>query len=140
MYSTILAATDGSEPARRAVRAAVELAAEHDATLHLLAVVDERVCCTPALGTAELSTAEAADRFEQALREGRELAEESGVPVETTLAFGDPVEEIQAHAAAIDADLVVLGEHGDHRGRVGGVGRQVVAKSTRSVQIVEAAG
>ena len=137
MYSTILVATDGSEQARAAVEDAVELAREHDATVHLLAVVDERVCGRPALGSAELVTAETADRFERALREARGQAEAAGIPVESTLTFGEPAARIRDHAASIDADLIVLGQHGDHRGRVGGVGRAVVEETDRAVRVVD---
>lgn len=140
MYSTILVATDGSEQARAAVEEAVDLAREHDATLHLLAVVDERVCGRPALGTAELVTAETADRFERALRAARRRGEAAGLAVESTLTYGEPAERIRAYAAEIDADLIVLGEHGDHRGRVGGVGRAVIEETDRAVRVVEQRG
>ncbi|MFC4541321.1 universal stress protein [Halosolutus amylolyticus] len=110
-YENVLVPTDGSDHARTALRYGAEIAARHDATLHLLSVVDE-----PTLGLAVGSTP-TADRLEEQAREVLEeatsVATNAGVDdVETAIEFGSVSREITSVADAADVDLVVMGTHG----------------------------
>ena len=83
MYEDVLVPTDGSEGTAETLRHAVELAGNHDATLHALAVVDER----KARSLPEERRDEAMEtmhrRAERAVDEVAMRAEEADVPVRT---------------------------------------------------------
>jgi nucleotide-binding universal stress UspA family protein len=135
---TILLATDGSEDARRAAREAIDLAEERDATLHVICVVDERRFDDPALSSAELATIYAEDHAVLSVDEVIGMAADRPVTVEGDTRHGVPDEIILEYADEVDADTIVIGEHGDHEEHFSGVGRRVTDGTDRDVMIVEA--
>jgi nucleotide-binding universal stress UspA family protein len=135
---TILLATDGSEHAREAAREAIDLAADRGATLHVICVVDQRRFDSPALSSAELATIYAEDHAAVCVREVTEMAEEREVRIEGDTRHGIPHEVILDYADEVDADVVVIGEHGEHDEHFSGVGRKVLEESDREVRVVEA--
>jgi nucleotide-binding universal stress UspA family protein len=135
---TIVLATDGSEYAEHAARRAVELAAERDARLHVICVVDERRFDDPALSSAELATIYAEEHAAMTLSDVAELAAESDVDVEGDTRHGIPHEIILAYAAEVDAETIVVGQHGDHDEHFSGVGQRVAENADREVVVVEA--
>lgn len=137
--ATILLATDGSEYARRAAREAIDLAEERDAALHVLCVVDERRFSDPALSSAELATIYASDHAEMCVSDVVEMATERPVTVEGDTRHGIPHEVILDYADEVDADTIVVGEHGDHEEHFSGVGRAVRERTDRNVIVIEAA-
>lgn len=139
MSESILVATDGSEDARNAVEAAVALASERKATVYVLAVVDRRTYGEPGLSTEELVTIEAEDRYRDALSEAERWATAARVNVECAIRHGVPHEDVVEYADAIDADVVVVGVHGDHDTHLGTVGRRVAAATDRDVRTVDGA-
>lgn len=115
MYRTILAATDGSDGARRAVERAVELASLFNGSLHLLYVVDVEAYSAdkPAEAVESLLDEEEAAGAD-VLGELEALARESSVdPVHSAVRRGIPHEEILATADDEAVDLVVMGIHGE---------------------------
>jgi len=134
----ILLATDGSEYARHAAEHAIEIAAEEDATLHVVCVVDERKFDDPALSSAELATIYAEDHASMTVADVASLAAEHDVIVEGDTRHGVPHEIILAYAETVHADTIVVGEHGDHDKHFSGVGRSVADEADREVVIVEA--
>jgi nucleotide-binding universal stress UspA family protein len=137
---TILLATDGSESAREAARQAIELAADRDATLHVICVVDQRRFDDPALSSAELATIYAEDHAAVCVQEVTEMAEDRTVQVEGDTRHGIPHEVILDYADEVDADTILIGEHGVHDEHFSGVRRKVVEESDREVRVVEATG
>ncbi|MFC6954583.1 universal stress protein [Halorubellus litoreus] len=123
--STVLLAVDGSEHGQHAADRALEEANARNATLHCLCVVDRRVHAEPGLSTGELSTIEAEDRGHRFVDDVAETAQDRGVAVETAVKHGVPVDVILEYAREVSADLVFVGEHGDHDNHLGGVGRRV---------------
>lgn len=121
----VLIATDGSDWAEVACERAIEIADERDATLHVLCVVDRREFSEAALSSSYLATIEAEDEGHDCVERVRNRAEAAGVDVETEVCHGVPEESIREVAASIGADVVVMGEHGDHTKHLGGVGRRV---------------
>lgn len=96
MFETVLVATDGSDSVERAVQTALDLAADVDATVHAISVVDP----------TESGGREAAEAALEAVVEAadREVA--------TAIREGDPAPEICAYASAVDADLLAMGTRG----------------------------
>lgn len=110
-YEGICVPTDGSDHATAAVHLAAEHAASHDATLHLLSVVD-----VPALGDAVASSTVSEyveEQVDAVLEDAASIATRAGVAdVETGVATGPVPREIVAVAAGPDVDLLVMGTHG----------------------------
>lgn len=136
--TAIVLATDGSEYARVAAERAVDLAAERGATLHVVCVVDERRFDEPALSSSELATIYAEDHAALTVDEVEELATDRGVTVVGDSRHGVPHELVLAYADEVDADLVVIGEHGDHEEHFAGVGDAVRERADCEVLVVEA--
>lgn len=109
----ILCPVDFSEPSTRAMEHAVRMASFFEATVHVLHVVPtmfdaiEPVLIAPAEtpeGPREKAARELA-AFVQPFREWH-------VPIEQTICLGSPARDIEAAAAELPADLVVMGTHG----------------------------
>ncbi len=115
---SLLAATDLSAHAERAVRRAALIAQEHALPLELLHVrdVESRQRQRAELGELHVTPAVAHAWEEAGRRELEALAAEigrsSGVQIRGTLRTGNPVAEIAA--AAKGRDLLVLGAQGEH--------------------------
>jgi nucleotide-binding universal stress UspA family protein len=138
--NAIVLATDGSEYARVAAERAIEIAAEHGAQLHVVCVVDSEKFSEPALSAAELETIYAEDHAAVCVADVAELAAEYDVVVEGDTRHGIPHEVILAVAEEVDADLIVVGEHGDHTKHFSGVGEETRANAEREVLVVTATG
>lgn len=134
--SVILLATDGSGNTAHAANRAVQRAWDLNATLHVLCVVDRWEQSEAALSSATLSTITAEDAGFAAVEEAAAQAERLGIEVVSKVVHGTPAETILEYADETDADLIVLGEHGDHSHHLGGVGRQVVRQATRETIVV----
>lgn len=109
MYERILVATDGSEPASRALEYGLDLAATFDADLFAISVVDthrygDSVLSGPAAVVDDLER-----RAEDVLATVRRRVDGDAT---TELRHGRPHEEIARYAAAVDVDLVVIGNRG----------------------------
>ncbi len=129
MYETILVPTDGSTVAERAGEYAVELAAQFDATLHVLHVEESGL-----LGADD-------DKSERAIDELADRAAERDL--EVTTAIREPGKavhrEILEYADEHDADLVVMGTHGWSgldRFLLGSVAQQTLQESAVPVATV----
>ncbi len=119
MISKILAATDGSEVAWKAVEYAVELAKQTGSTLTLLTVVEESPFFSPTVPEVITPThlRETIDDYlrqvaEAILAKAERLCQKSGVSSQKVVRSGHPVEEIVKAAEESKADLVILGSHG----------------------------
>lgn len=137
---SVLLATDSSPHADLATQDAIELASDHGATLYVLCVVDRQKFDEPALSTDELATIAVEDRLRECLVSVARRADDAGVPAVLEHRHGVPADEILTYAAEVDADLIVVGEHGDHEEHFGGVGRAVRRRADREVRIVLRAG
>lgn len=144
MYDRILLATDGERASERATVDAVELAAQIDAALHAVYVVDEAVYA--AYSGDEFVAAEEGPEhgLEEAGRDAlaavADRATEADVAVETRLVHGVPETAVADTAADLDADLVVLGtesESDPYRRMLGSVTNAVVQTLDRPVLVVK---
>ncbi|MGM0592549.1 MAG: universal stress protein [Halobacteriota archaeon] len=115
MYRRILIPTDGSAGARKGAEQGLTLAAESDATVHTLFVVDDRVWSTPALSSDELFLEQVEAQGEDAMAVIAQQAEELGLETERACLRGRPDEVIRRYAAEHDIDLIVMGLHGQSK-------------------------
>jgi len=138
MYETILVATDGSEPANKAVERALALASHHGAVVHVLSVVDTGRYGEPALSTSEIVVDDLEDFAHDHLADIGEQAAALDVELVTECCHGEPHETIVEYAEEIDADLTLLGRHGSSRTghHIGSVADRVITHSNRPVQLV----
>ncbi|ELZ09825.1 UspA domain-containing protein [Natrinema thermotolerans DSM 11552] len=133
MYDRILVPTDGREETERAIDEAIALAAEHDATLHTLYVVNS-AAIAPGI---EFSDLEEVGR--QAVEHVRDRATAAGVDrVACAVTHGLRHRAILDYAADHDIDLIVIGRHRelDHLVR-GSVSKRVSEAATVPVLLVE---
>ncbi|MFC4247998.1 universal stress protein [Natribaculum luteum] len=112
-YETIVVPIDGSEHAVAALEHGIEIATRHDATLHLLSVVDVRATGVDAV--ADLQADQFAEYARTIVDDAAAKARTAGVDdVVTTVTFGSTYREIRSHAQDHEADLLVMGTHGRH--------------------------
>ncbi|WP_335999053.1 universal stress protein [Halorientalis halophila] len=113
MFETILVPTDGSDDAENAAATAIELADVHDATVHVVSVADTGPWGDVRLpGEADDPSDAITGLAEDAVARVVERAEAANVDVTGTVLTGPVKNEIVDHAAAIDADLIVMGTRG----------------------------
>lgn len=138
MYDRILVATDGSDPANRAVEYALDLAASRGAVVHAISVVDTGRYGEPALSTTEIVVDELEDYARDLLSDIDERADARDVELVAECCHGEPHEAIMEYAEEIDADLTLLGRHGASRTghHIGSVANRVVSQLDRPVQLV----
>ncbi len=113
MYDSILVPTDGSDAAEVAARHAMILAAQFDATVHALYVVDDRYKWMDA-GTlpAVLDTME--ETGTAATRQVATISDDmdADIDVITAVEHGTPSQKIRDYADDQDIDVIVMGSHG----------------------------
>ncbi len=119
MVSKILVPTDGSKTAQKAIKYAVDLAKQLNASVVVLSVIDNRSLIAqtiPAFDTPVNVTESVDDYLREAAREYaaeiEKLCDKSGVRSETVISKGHPVDEIAKEAKKSKADLIILGSHG----------------------------
>jgi nucleotide-binding universal stress UspA family protein len=118
----ILAATDGSDGAERAVELAAELAHSLDGTLLILTVADDLSSgALNALARSERDLGEAVDLLvNQILNHARTCASRAGATrIETLSGWGDPTQSIINFARQHNAEAIVVGRRG--RGQLSGL-------------------
>ena len=141
MYETLLVPTDGSETVERTLPHALRLAADHDATVHALYVVDQRVVRASSDELREDVRTDLEAQGEAAVERVAERASEAGVECETVVRSGTPDKEIVDSAEETAVDVIVIGPHGKTpRKKVEGLGSvsdRVVAEAGTSVFLVK---
>jgi nucleotide-binding universal stress UspA family protein len=116
----ILAATDGSETARKAALYAYDLAGLTGGTVMLVSVIDRGAFVGRPAVPAEATPSHIVEPLEDYLRESAEAdmreieahGNARGIATRTAIRYGHPVEEIIAEAKRTGADLIVMGSHG----------------------------
>ncbi len=141
MYDDILLPTDGTESMGDVYRHTLDLARRHDATVHVLYVVDDRAFLTLAPDLVD----DVVDELEGEGTEATAAAQaELADDVETiaVLRRGDPAEEILAYIDEVGIDVVTMGTHGANyrQNMVGSVSARVVANAPVPVLTVNING
>lgn len=107
-YDRILIPTDGTEASQCAVTHGIDIAADHDADVHVLYVVEtER-----SLGHVDFVVERQEDQGEAAIESVAQQAESLDISVTRAFRYGETHEEIVDYATVHDADVIVMGTHG----------------------------
>ena len=144
MYTDILLSTDGTVASEQAAAHAIELAAAHDATLHLLYVVDQEVV-TAYSGDEYVDEAEGPEHGleehgEETIAALRSQASEQGVEVVDAIKHGRPAETIVEYADDNAVDLIVVGtkrQPDEYRALLGSVTDRVLRVATHPTTVVK---
>lgn len=138
-FAKILIAIDASEPSRWALSVGGRLAAQCDARVVLLHVVDMSKGLSPELGfVPDQKAAELRDIGVELVREARSQLPEEMI-VEREVRDGEPSEQIVATAQDCNADLIVVGTHSHGRLArflLGSTAEHVVRRAGRPVLTV----
>lgn len=140
MYTDLLVPTDGSAGTTEALDHALAIAAAHDATVHVLYVVDRRhQMAAPEETKAEIRRSLETEG-ERALAEARRRIESEGLACVTAKHEGVPHREIVDYADE-HTDIVVMGTHGktgrEQLASLGSTTERVVERSDRPVLVVD---
>lgn len=144
MYDDVLIPTDGSATVDRTLEHALPIAADNDATVHALSVVDTRIV-QAATDETRAEIDETLEReSEAAVAEVGDRAAEVGLETVETVARGTPSKAILEYAEDEGIDLIVIGTHGksprEKQITMGSVSERVVDGASIPVLVVRNAG
>lgn len=122
MFRKILAANDGSEGARKAFIAAIDLAKRYRAELHSISVEEHLPHYAASVGEVLEAQSEVNDYFKKVNEEATALALKEGLSLHAHVLAGHEVETIIQFAKDNHFDLLVIGFMGHSRifGRIWG--------------------
>ncbi len=113
MFRKILVATDGSEPAEKAIDKAIAEAQRWNAELHAIYVVESGLFSSlPMDNTLEVIYSLLQKEGKETLDAAQERAGAAGVPLNTHIRQGHAGSEIIALAEELGVDLIILASHG----------------------------
>lgn len=140
MYDDILLPTDGSSGTLEALRHALTIARDHDATVHGLYVLDSRQYRAASEETKADVVRSLEEEGERALDDVRVRTEDEGLAAETTQCEGVPPKVIVEYADEHAVDLIVMGTHGrtgaDRLANLGSTTERVVSNGEHPVLVV----
>ena len=144
MYDRILLSTDGGVASEAAEAHAIDLAATHDAELHVLFVVYESVINAYS-GDEYVDEAEGPEHGleelgEEAIAEIRAAAADAGADAVEEIRHGQPSDVIVDYADDADVDLLVLGTKrrpDEYRTLLGSVTDRVLRLTHRPATVIK---
>ncbi len=130
MFHKILVANDGSEGAKKAVQAAIDLAKRYGAELHEICVEEHLPHYAATVGEVVEAKQEATDYFRRVTAEAELAALEQGIRLTSHVLPGHEVETIVTFAKEHGFDLLVIGFMGHSKifGRIWGSTSQNLAR------------
>lgn len=137
----IVAGTDGSDSALRAVQAAADLARTFGAQLHLVAAHPLRQFGERVVSAARSDRIDLQRVAEEQLMRTADALGRDGLQIDTRACAGDPAEVLIDVASELDADLIVVasrGMTGIERFLLGSVANKVSHHAPCNVLIVRA--
>jgi universal stress protein E len=146
LFNNLLAATDFSANAERAVQRAALLAKQHGATLHLIHVVPTLSWTMFGRALVEHPLVTEKNLFRAAKERLANLAEDCadryGIDVQPHVDIGRPYQHIAEYVATHGIDMAVLGPHADNPVRdvfVGSTAARFLRRGARSALVVRSA-
>jgi len=112
MYDDVLIPTDGSEAVERTLDHAIPLASTHDATVHALYVVDQRVVAANSGDLHDAVVSDLETQGESAVEMVKERAVDAGLDTQTAIRTGTPDTEIVAYATDPGVDVIAISPEG----------------------------
>ncbi|MFD1564961.1 universal stress protein [Haloarchaeobius amylolyticus] len=144
MYDDILIPTDGSDTISETLTHGLPIAADNDATVHALYVVDSRITAAADDETSADLERSLQDEGQAAVAEVEERAVDEGLETVSDVRQGTPSKTILQYADEQDIDLIVIGTRGKSpREKVtslGSVSERVVDNASVPVFVVRNAG
>ena len=110
--ATVVVGIDESEPSRTVLSRAIEEARRREADLHVVHVFQPPVIFSPYMGAAVDTVAMAEAEREAIWGEVEPELERAGVRFRRVDLEGHPARSLVAHAAAVGAELLVIGSRG----------------------------
>lgn len=130
----ILISTDGSEAAKFAAQAAVEIAKPCGSTVYAICVAEVPIFAAEFVETLPQVIDAMEKRAKQALDDVKAIADKAGVKCETISYTGpEPYKYIIDEAIKNSVDLIILGKKGV---MLGAVGKKVIGNATCKVLVV----
>ncbi len=136
----ILVAHDGSKSSDKALKKAVELAVNSNASLTVLSVVPELYLTEFSDEDRNRIAKTLEEETRQTLEKIRKSLSSKSIEVKTVIRQGDPAEKILETAQKMKVDLIVTGSHGKHGAKkflLGSVSSKVVDYSRSPVMVVK---
>lgn len=136
----ILVAHDGSKSSDKALKKAVELAINSNASLTVLSVVPELYLTEFSDEDRNRIAKTLEEETRQLLEKIRKSLSSKSIEVKTVIRQGDPAEKILETAQKMKVDLIVTGSHGKHGAKkflLGSVSSKVVDYSRAPVMVVK---
>jgi nucleotide-binding universal stress UspA family protein len=115
MFTRILVGLDGSEGAKKALEAAIQLAVEQGGELVAVSVAERLPRYAAMMDEVDEAKAEATAYFAQVHREAYDRAKQAGIELRATTLVGHAAQQLVQYATAERVDLLVLG-HSGHSG------------------------
>ncbi|WP_323174775.1 universal stress protein [Natrialba sp. PRR66] len=112
MDDSLLVPVDGSDPAKAALKRALDIAADTGATVHVLHVVPTNESRLLRFGDRDIDILE--EEGEAIVDRARSAATERNVPVVDHIIQGEPQEKILAYGESHSVDCIIMGAHGRH--------------------------
>lgn len=138
MFDRILCPIDGSEGTEVALEHALDVAADHGATIHVLYVADTTLDSVTQIHGEVIDTLE--QEGEDVVRAATDRAEGRGIPVVSEVLQGEPYSTIVDYADSQAVDLIVLptqGRRGLERIVLGSTTERVVRHATVPVLTIQ---
>lgn len=111
MYDEILLPTDGSSGTVEALEHALTVAADQNARIHVVYVVDRRLYTAAAAENKDEIRRSLREEADVALDDARVRIEDEGIECTTSSVEGIPHREIAEYAERAGIDLIVMGTH-----------------------------
>jgi len=109
MFHRILLCYDGSVEGRNALKDGADVALCMQSEAHLLAILRTTPAALVPEGVTAMMVAQQEQEATRILNEGVDWLKERGLEARGYIAFGDPIEHIDAAARKLQVDLVVVG-------------------------------
>ncbi|MEF8978917.1 MAG: universal stress protein [Haloarculaceae archaeon] len=141
MYDEILLPTDGSSGTVDALSHALSIAADKDARVHALYVVESRLYRAADAEMKEEVRRSLEEEGDRTLEDARIRIEDEGLECVTERREGIPQREITEYADKAGVDLVVMGTHGktgpERMASLGSTTERVVKNADQPVLVVD---
>ncbi len=136
----ILVAHDGSKSSDKALKKAVDMAINSNASLTVLSVVPELYLTELPEEDRNRIAKTLEEETRQAMEKIRKSLSGKSIEVKTVIRQGDPAEKILETAQKMKVDLIVTGSHGRHGAKkflLGSVSSKVIDYSRCPVLVVK---